>query len=149
MLLTLTFLMILVVGDTTVLDKALQILNRERQVFLAEDSARALELAGNLGFSVALVDLDLPGGAGFDLIRTLRRSVPDLQIIAVTNALYNLSPEDAEKLGVVAVLKKPITSDWKPVVERIRARRWFLDYFDCRSHFQPYIGTRTPGGSSS
>ena len=115
--------MILVVGDTTVLDKALQILNRERQVFLAEDSARALELAGNLGFSVALVDLDLPGGAGFDLIRTLRRSVPDLQIIAVTNALYNLSPEDAEKLGVAAVLKKPITSEWKPVVERIRARR--------------------------
>jgi CheY-like chemotaxis protein len=113
--------MILVVGDPTVLDKALQILNRERQVFLAPDAIQALELAGNLGFSVALVDLDLPAGAGFDLIRTLRRSVPDLQIIAITNAIYSLSAEDAQKLGVVAVLKKPITPDWKPVVERIRA----------------------------
>jgi len=115
--------MILVVGDPTVLDKALQILNRDRQVFLALDAAQALELAGNLAFSVALVDLDLAAGAGFDLIRTLRRSVPVLQIIAITNATYSLSPEDAQKLGVVAVLKKPITLDWKPVVERIRARR--------------------------
>jgi CheY-like chemotaxis protein len=116
--------MILVVAsDLTVLDQAQQILNRERQVFLAPDAVQALELSGNLGFSVALIDLDLPGGAGFDLIRTLRRSVPDLQIIAITNAIYGLSPEDAQKLGVVEVLKKPITADWKPIVERIRARR--------------------------
>jgi CheY-like chemotaxis protein len=117
-------LMILVVDDDPmVLDQAQQILNRERQVFLAEDATRALDLAGNLGFSVALVDLDLPGGAGFDLIRTLRRSVPDLQIIAVTNAISSLSSEDAQKLGIVEVLRKPITPAWKPVVERIRARR--------------------------
>jgi CheY-like chemotaxis protein len=116
--------MILVVdNDPTVLDQAQQILNRERQVFLALDATRALELSGNLGFSVALVDLDLPGGAWFDLIRTLRRNVPDLQIIAVTNEVQNLSPEDAQKLGVVAVLKKPITPEWKPVVERVRASR--------------------------
>ena len=116
--------MILVVdNDPAVLDQAQQILNRERQVFLAPNVTRALDLAGNLGFSVALVDLDLPGGAGFDLIRTLRRSVPDLQIIAVTNAIHSLSEEDAQKLGVVEVLRKPITPNWKPVVERIRARR--------------------------
>jgi DNA-binding response OmpR family regulator len=116
--------MILVVDDDPmVLDQAQQILNRDRQVFLAKDSARALELAGDLGFSVALVDLDLPGGAGFDLIKRLRRNVPGLQIIAVTSAIHSLSPEDAQKLGVVEVLRKPITFAWKPVVERIRARR--------------------------
>jgi CheY-like chemotaxis protein len=116
--------MILVVdNDPSVLDQAQQILNRDRQVFLAEDSTRALDLAGSLGFSVALVDLDLPGGAGFELIRTLRRNVPDLQIVAISDALHSLSPEDAQRLGVVAVLKKPITPDWKPIVERIRARR--------------------------
>lgn len=116
--------MILVVDDDPmVLDQAQQILNRERQVFLAEDETRALELAGNLGFSVALVDLDLPGGAGFDLIRQLRQNVPDLQIIAILNAVSSLSLEDARKLGVVEVLRKPITPAWKPVVERIRAHR--------------------------
>jgi CheY-like chemotaxis protein len=116
--------MILVVAsDLTVLDQAQQILNRERQVFLAPDAVQALELVGNLGFSVALIDLDLPEGTGFDLIRTLRWTVPDLQIIAVTNAIHSLSAEDAHKLGVVAVLEKLITADWKPVVERVRASR--------------------------
>ena len=116
--------MILVVdNDPVVLDQAQRILNRERQVFLAPNVTRALDLAGNLGFSVALVDVDLPAGTGFDLIRTLRRSVPELQIIAVTNAISSLSAEDAAKLGAVEVLRKPITPDWKPVVERIRARR--------------------------
>ena len=123
--------MILVVdNDPAVLDQAQQILNRERQVFLAPDATQALDLAGNLGFSVALVDLDLPGGAGFDLIRTLRRSVPDLQIIAITSAIHSLTPEDAQKLGVAEVLKKPITPAWKPVVERIRARRASQDAYD-------------------
>ena len=57
--------MILVVeDDPTVLDKAQQILNRERQVFLAPDAIQALELVGSLGFSVALIDLDLPEGPG-------------------------------------------------------------------------------------
>ena len=80
---------------------------------------RGLELVGNLGFSGALVDLDQPDGTGFDLIGTLRRSVPDLQIIAVTNAISSLSSEDAKKLGVVEVLRKPITADWKPIVDCI------------------------------
>jgi DNA-binding NtrC family response regulator len=116
-------MLLVVASDPTILDKALQILNRERRVFLAPDATQALELAGNLGFSVALVDLNLPEGAGFNLIKTLRRSVPDLQIIAITNAIQRLSPQDAEKLGVAAVLKRPITPDWKPIVERIRERR--------------------------
>lgn len=116
--------MILVVDDDPgVLDKAQEILNRERQVFLAEDSTRAMELAGNLGFSVALVDLDMAGGAGFDLIRRLRRSVPDLAIIAISNAMHSLSAEDIQKLGVMEVLRKPITPAWKPIVERIRSHR--------------------------
>ena len=59
----------------------------------------------------------------FDLIRRLHQNVPDLQIIAITNAVHSLSAEDVKKLGIVEVLRKPITSSWKPVVERIRARR--------------------------
>jgi hypothetical protein len=31
--------------------------------------------------------------------------------------------EATKEFGVVEVLNKPITAEWKPVVERIRARR--------------------------
>jgi len=53
--------MILVVDDDEAfLEQAQEILNRNRQVFLASDADRAFELAQG----VALVDLDLPGEDG-------------------------------------------------------------------------------------
>lgn len=114
--------MILVVDDDpTFLEKARQILNRERQVFLASSAKQAFKLAQDLGFSVVLVDLDLKGG--MTLIRTIREHVPGLPIIAIADNLEQAAVELAKELGVVDVLAKPITPEWKPVVERARALR--------------------------
>jgi DNA-binding response OmpR family regulator len=99
--------MILVVDDDEAfLEQAQEILNRNRQVFLASDADRAFELARELSFSVALVDLDLPGEDGFELIRKLRDTVPELSIIVVNSALHNLTLEDARKLGAVEVVEE-------------------------------------------
>src|SRR6266513_2047796 len=79
--------MILVVDhDPEVLEKAAQILNRDRQVFLASTAKQAFEMVQRLGFSVVLVDLALPGG-GFALIQKLHDANPDLLIIAIAGAL--------------------------------------------------------------
>ena len=116
------FMMILVVdNDVSFLELASKILNRDRQVFLAFDAQQAFQLAEHLGFSVALIDLDLKGKNGLSLIQKLRESFPDLPIIAISSVLSGRELEDAMELGVVEVLHKPITPDWKPVVERIRA----------------------------
>lgn len=116
--------MILVVdGDPVFLEEARQVLNRTRQVFLTTNAERAFEMARELGFSVALVDLDLPGEDGFALIRKLRQTMPEISIIAISSEFHNITPEQAEKLGAVEVLTKPITPAWKPVVERIRSER--------------------------
>jgi DNA-binding response OmpR family regulator len=116
--------MILVVDDDqTFLEQAQTILNRDRQVFVVSDTDRAFDLAQNLGFSVALVDLDLHGEDGFALIRKLRDAVPELSIIAISNPSSTITLDDARKLGAVEVLKKPISAAWKPVVEQIRAMR--------------------------
>jgi CheY-like chemotaxis protein len=115
--------MILVVNDDpTFLEKAREILNRDRRVFLASPATQAYELARTLGFSVALVDLDLPGD-GLELIRKIHGTIPDLPIIAISSAFQRNELEGTEEDGVVEVLRKPITPEWKPVVERIRARR--------------------------
>jgi CheY-like chemotaxis protein len=116
--------MILVVDDDKAfLEQAQAVLNRDRQVIVVSDADRAFDLAQHLGFAVALVDLDLRGEDGFALIRKLRDTVPELSIIAISSAARNLTREDATKLGVVEVLTKPITPEWKPVVEKIRAMR--------------------------
>jgi CheY-like chemotaxis protein len=116
--------MILVVdGDPAVLELASNILNRDRQVFLAMHPHQAFQLAKHLGFSVALVDLDLKGEDGLMLIQQLRESFPDLPIIAISSVLSGQQVENAKSLGVAEVLHKPITPEWKPVVERIRAMK--------------------------
>jgi CheY-like chemotaxis protein len=116
--------MILVVDDDVLfLERASKILNRDRQVFLATDSKQAFELAEDLGFSVALVDLDLKGRAGLSLIQELREGFPDLPIIAISAVLHGPELDSARELGVVEILQKPITSDWKSVVERVRATK--------------------------
>jgi len=115
--------MILVVDhDPEVLEKAREVLNRDRQVFLAATAQQAFELVKRLRFSVVLVDLDLPGDA-YALIQKLHDANPELLIIAICGALKASVLEATRELGVVEVLKKPITREWKPVVERIRERR--------------------------
>jgi DNA-binding response OmpR family regulator len=107
-------------GDITFLDLASQILNRDRQVFLAFDAQQAFLLAKHLGFLVALVDLDLKGKDGLLLIQQLRDAFRDLPVIAVSAALTSNARKMAKDLGAVELLQKPITPEWKPVVERIR-----------------------------
>jgi|SRR5579862_5080794 len=114
--------MILVVDDDpSFLENAQEILNRDRRVFLAENAKQAFKLAEDLGFSVALVDLDLRGQNGFELIQEMRERFPDLPIIAISGAFQSDTLETAKLFGAVEVLQKPITAAWKPVVERIRA----------------------------
>ena len=116
--------MILVVDDDfSFLELASKILNRDRQVFLATDGTKAFEMAKHLGFSVVLVDLDLKGKDGLSLIQKMRESFPEVSIIAISSLLTGGDLDAARKLGVAEILHKPITADWKPVVERIRARK--------------------------
>jgi CheY-like chemotaxis protein len=114
--------MILVVDrDPEVLQEASRILNRDRQVFLASSSEQALEMVERLGFSVVLVDLHLPWA--YALIQTLHDAHPDLLFIGVNGAVQaSLREADTKDIGIVEFLSKPITPEWKPVVERVRAR---------------------------
>ena len=116
--------MILVVDhDPEVLEKASEVLNHDRQVFLASSAKQALEMVQKVGFSVVLVDMDLPGNA-YALIQKLHDMHPDLLFIAIHGAVKASVLEATKNIGVVETLKKPITPEWKSVVERIRARRF-------------------------
>lgn len=116
--------MILIVDDDpTFLEKAREVLNRERQVFLASTSQQAFMLAQDLGFSVVLVDLDLDQEDGLVLIREIKNRFPGLPVIAISESHRQVVLELAQEFGAVEILHKPITPEWKPVVERVRALR--------------------------
>lgn len=73
--------------DRTLLELAGEILERDPRVFLVYDARQAFQLAEHFGFSVALVDLDLNGTEGLELVRKLRESFPDLPVIAISRIL--------------------------------------------------------------
>jgi len=114
--------MILVVDDDLeFLETVGPSLEPNRGVFFASNAARALQLADSLeDLSVALVDLDLPGADGFTLIRDLHNRHPGLPTIAISGVAQPHVLESATSFGAAAVLAKPITREWKVVVDRIR-----------------------------
>ena len=81
--------MILVVDDDLAFfQKAQAVLahTSESGILFAQDAAQAMKLLGTLSdeFSVALIDLDLPGTNGFDLIDQVRKKYPRLPVIAMS-----------------------------------------------------------------
>jgi CheY-like chemotaxis protein len=120
--------MILVVDDDPVfLEQAkLQLAgSSERGVFFAGDAPQALSLIRELGsdLSLALIDLDLPGTNGFELMLEVRDSFPDFPVIAISGVVHQKVLECAKAFGAIEVLSKPITSAWNDTIRRVLTSR--------------------------
>lgn len=95
-----------------------------RGIYFAGSAEHAKELIGTVGagFSVALVDLDLPGQDGFSLIREMRQHFPDLPVIAISGVFQKHVLESAKAVGAADTLAKPITPEWKTAIAAARGK---------------------------
>lgn len=78
-------------------------------VAAAKDGVEAQYVARRNPFDLALTDISMPNEEGLGLIRALRKSQPDIRIIAISG----VDPEtldDARLLGAARTLRKPITA---------------------------------------
>jgi len=118
--------MILIVDDDpSFLEYANAALGAHTRVCFASDAPHAIGLLDYLGsqVGVALVDLDLPGTSGFDLIHEIRQKYPELPIVAISGVFSEAALLGATEVGADGTLRKPITSDWKLTIDRIRRQR--------------------------
>ncbi len=115
-------MILLVDDDPAFLVEAEAILARNEQVYFAAnaDAARALMRSMGKAFTVAMIDLNLPGMNGFELIREMRRHFPDLPIVAISGVCGRGSLEGARALGADETLQKPVTPKWSEVLDRLR-----------------------------
>src|SRR5580765_5591320 len=60
---------------------------RERNVFTAVDAATARQIANSEKPDLAIVDLRLGNTSGIDLIRELKRDLPDLMVVLCSGCL--------------------------------------------------------------
>ena len=67
----------------------------------------ALREAQSQGFDILILDLNLPGMSGLDMLERLRQSQPDVQVIVLTGFGDLQAAKHAIRLDVVDFLTKP------------------------------------------
>ena len=72
---------------------------------------------------MALVDLVMRTESGLDVIRDLKRSRPDLKVIAVTLHATETDLEIARYLGAEAALRKPVSEEWNVTIAGVLEAR--------------------------
>jgi len=116
-------MLLLVDDDPAFLELARRRLNVGRGILFAGNANHARDLMRTVGadFSVAIVDLKLPGEDGFSLIRELHQNVPALPVIAVTAVYGRDGLQRARAAGAFDALMKPIDAEWNSAIARARA----------------------------
>ena len=97
------------------------LLEREPDLMVVAQAGSLAEARGALertAVDVALVDLDLPDGSGVELIRDLRRTNPEAQVLVVTASADRGMHARAIATGAAAVLHKSVRTH--RIVEAIR-----------------------------
>lgn len=112
--------LVLVVDDDSGARQAMEdvLTDEGYEVMLAEDGQRALEQLDGRMPSVLLTDLEMPEVDGERLIASVRTSHPELPILVITSRLVLDARREADRLGVVGYLNKPIEID--VLLDRIR-----------------------------
>ena len=85
----------------------------------AFNGKQALEFVDDQEPDVMVLDLRMPGIDGMEVLRRVRKSYPDMQVIIQTGHGNDLDEAEARQLGVFDYLKKPV--DIELLVDRIKA----------------------------
>jgi DNA-binding response OmpR family regulator len=88
-------------------------------VQLASDGTEAQHLAANQAFDLVLLDLNLPGTAGLDVLRNIRSRKPDLPVVVVTGSSIVEERVRGLDAGADDYLAKPFA--FAELAARIRA----------------------------
>jgi DNA-binding NtrC family response regulator len=106
---------ILVIDDEIQILQIIRVLLERagHDVVLTEDGNKALKLLAEHAFDLVISDLIMPEKEGIELITEIRKSWPDIKIMAISGG-GKIGPSGylkyAEKLGAQASLEKPFES---------------------------------------
>ena len=91
------------------LSERLELRNLEADV--AYDDEQALEALKEGKHDVMVLDLRMPGIDGIEVLRRVKKTNPDIQVVVLTGHGTDKDEEQAKKLGAFAYMKKPIEID--------------------------------------
>jgi DNA-binding NtrC family response regulator len=80
-------------------------------VTTADSGAEAINLCRDKSFEIALIDLKMPGMDGIELLKKLKESSPEIQVIMMTAYGSVETAVEAMKLGAYHYVNKPVNLD--------------------------------------
>jgi two-component system response regulator CpxR len=81
---------------------------REFDTKLALDGEEALEAVQDGEPDVMVLDLNLPGIGGMEVLRKVKKAYPGVQVVILTGHGTDKQAEQARRLGAYAYLQKPV-----------------------------------------
>lgn len=87
----------------------LEVMNYEVVAFASAEAFLSLADIPNLGF--ILIEIDLPGMKGLELLNTLRSAHPKVKILVMTGSRDGISEQRALARGADRILQKPFLAD--------------------------------------
>jgi DNA-binding NtrC family response regulator len=97
---------------------------RNWQHKVADSAVRALELFEEGGADIVVVDLDVPGLDGMEVIRRVKRDRPEADIVVIASSTAMPKAAEAVRLGIPEYLIRPFGAvEVKRVVARLAEKR--------------------------
>jgi DNA-binding NtrC family response regulator len=101
--------------------------NSEFQVETAQDGAEALRKLDDGGYDVLILDIMMPNVDGLEVLRRVKETHPDIDVIMITGLSQIETAVQSMKLGAFDYIPKPFDPDeLKLVVQRALERRRLL-----------------------
>lgn len=86
-------------------------LDPHAEIIEAGDAKEAVDLLGDRTWQLALVDINLPGRGGLELLRDLKQRLPELPVLVVSAFTEDEFALRALKLGAAGYVSKQAASD--------------------------------------
>lgn len=115
------YIKVLLIDDEVALANTLaqRLKMRDFKVGTAYDGEQALSKLKEEEPDVVVLDLKMPGMHGMEVLREIKKTHPDIQVIILTGHGTDKDEEDAKRLGGFDFLKKP--ADIETLEHKIKA----------------------------
>ena len=91
---------------------------------VADSAVSALELLEEVGADIVVVDLDVPGLDGMEVVRRVKRDRPEADIVVIASSAVMPKAAEAVRLGIPEYLIRPFGAvEVKRVVARLAEKR--------------------------
>lgn len=129
-----------------------RLLSDDYDVSVVSDGAHAIAKLSNAVFDLVVTDVRMPGADGFEVLRAIKQSSPDTEVVLVTAYATVNSAVEAIKEGAYDYLEKPFDPDVAlrvigRAIERKQLREQAADLLrvlEQRNRFHSLVGASQP-----